>query len=721
MLKDNNNTRNIPSPILMATLLPLVISNAFGSSHDIDYLSLSLEELIEIEVTTAGKQPQKNRDIPASTVLITRNEIARKGYTKFEEIIANVPGFYAIDSLAYLGTIYGVRGFWTEAARNIKILINGESTVDDFNSQYSQKGGAAPPVDAIERIEIIRGPMSVIYGSGAFFGVINIITNELESEEPEVKTVIRYGSDNLREAYFGFNGNGNIGRKETPFKFALNLSQSYSDGRNEPITNWVSDPTSLEGISPQQHRTTQGKLERDHLYFDLTAKIGNWALNSIYALEDDGVYFNFPSVDTGTNIKRAIISLTYHKPLTDDINITFKGGRTDLDGVFNAGWFTEDYWNRDVFASTANFFEADVFYDITHDLSLTFGYAYRNTEKYFQLWDYPEAMNPLFFDATRQFDSGDDKTVQALYSQIEYDPNQHIKIVLGTRWEQESTYKLIHRYAPHTDNETINTRSHNDDSWEFTPRVALIYFIDSDHTLKLLYGEALNRPGLFQRVDSLTELDNEKIKTTEIVYIGSLSEAFSISASFFHNELENLSTRVTFLIDATSRGSRVENIGSFDTDGVEFGASWLLAETLRVDVNLTHQNSEDQRPGFEQLQPAYSPKTLANFNLLYTLNPQINLSLFGRYVDEMETLWIEDVNTLDSGDRLGKKVDGYTLWNIATSWQSPVYDGDVRVTFSVTNLFDKAFKYPSTPLNAWADAGVAGEGRRFDLSVDYSF
>ena len=721
MLKDNSKTRNIGTSILVAALLPLGLSNAFGSSNDIGYSSLSLEELFNIKVTTAGKQPQKNRDIPASTVLITRDEIARKGYTKFEEIIANVPGFYAIDSLAYIGTIYGVRGFWTEAARNIKILINGESMVDDYNSQYAQKGGAAPPVDAIERIEIIRGPMSVIYGSGAFFGVINIITNELESDEPRAKTVVRYGSDNLREAYFGFNGNGNIGKKETPFRFALNLSQSYSDGRNEPITSWVNDPASLEGISPQQHRTTQGKLGRDRLYFDLTAKMGNWALNSIYALEDDGVYFNWPSVDTSTNIKRTIISLTYQKLLTDDINIKLKGGRTDLDGVFNAGWFTEDYWNRDVFSSTANFFEADVFYDITNDLSLTFGYGYRNTEKYFQLWDYPAAKNPLFIDATRQFDSGDDKTVQALYSQVEYDPNEQIKIVLGARWEHESNYKLVHRYAPHTDNETTNTRSHDDDSWEFTPRVALIYFINADHTLKFLYGEALNRPGLFQRVDSLTELDNEKIKTTELIYIGSLSETFSISANFFHNELENLSTRVTFLIDATTRGSRVDNIGSFNTNGVEFGATWLPIETVRIDVNLTQQDSEDQRSSFEQLEPAYSPKTLANFNLLYTLNPQIDLALFGRYVDEMETLWIEDVSTLDSGARLGKKADGYALWNITASWQSPMYDGDVRVTFTVTNLFDKAFKYPTTPLNAWADAGVAGEGRRFDLSANYSF
>jgi len=721
MLKDNHNTRNIGTSILVAAMLPLVLNSAFGSSNDIDYLSLSLEELVKIEVTTAGKQPQKNRDIPASTVLITRDEIARKGYTRFEEIIANVPGFYAIDSLAYLGTIYGVRGFWTEAARSIKILINGESMVDDFNSQYSQNGGAAPPVDAIERIEIIRGPMSVIYGSGAFFGVINIITNDLESEEPKTKTVIRYGSDNLREAYFGFNGTGNVGKKETPFTFAFNLSQSYSDGRDEPITGWVSDPTSLEGISPQNHRTTQGKLEKDHLYFDLTANMGNWTLNSIYALEDDGIYFNWPSVDTRTNIKRTIISLTYQTLLTDNINLKLKGGKADFEGVLNAGWFTEDYWNHDVFASTANFFEADVFYGITNDLNLTFGYAYRNTEKYFQLWDYPATKNPLFFNATRQFDSGDDKSVQALYSQIEYDPNQQLKIVLGARWEQESTYKLVHRYAPHTDNETINTRSHDDDSWEYTPRIALIYFINAEHTLKLLYGEALNRPGLFQRVDSLTDLDNEKIKTTELVYIGSLSETFSTSASFFYNKLENLSTRVTFLIDATTRGSRVDNIGSYDTYGVELGATWLPIESLRIDVNLTQQDSEDQRPGLGQLEPAYSPKTLANFNLLYTLSPQIDLSLFGRYVDEMETLWVEDVSTLNSGARLGTKADGYALWNVAASWRSPMYDGDVRMTFTVTNLFDTAFKYPTTPLNAWADAGVAGEGRRFDISVNYSF
>ena len=79
MLKDNRNTMKIGTSALVAAMLSLVLNSAFGSSNDIDYLLLSLEELIDMKGVTAGKQRQKNTDKNASTVLITRNKNASTG------------------------------------------------------------------------------------------------------------------------------------------------------------------------------------------------------------------------------------------------------------------------------------------------------------------------------------------------------------------------------------------------------------------------------------------------------------------------------------------------------------------------------------------------------------------------------------------------------------------------------------------------------------------
>jgi outer membrane receptor for ferrienterochelin and colicin len=72
----------------------------------------------------------------------------------------------------------GVRGFWSGVPNdNIIILVNGVHQVNDMWSNYPLHK-ITVPVEAIDRIEVIRGPMSVVYGNGAFYGVINIFTND---------------------------------------------------------------------------------------------------------------------------------------------------------------------------------------------------------------------------------------------------------------------------------------------------------------------------------------------------------------------------------------------------------------------------------------------------------------------------------------------------------------------------------------------------------------
>ena len=76
----------------LALVFSLIITSQLYAQGTQDLLEMSLEDLLDIEITTAGKQVEKISDIPASVILITRKEIETYGYTSLEEILQNVPG-----------------------------------------------------------------------------------------------------------------------------------------------------------------------------------------------------------------------------------------------------------------------------------------------------------------------------------------------------------------------------------------------------------------------------------------------------------------------------------------------------------------------------------------------------------------------------------------------------------------------------------------------------
>jgi len=159
-------------------------ANAAPNSEKLDpILSLSLADLMNVEIVTAGKTTEKIKDIPASVVLISRSDIEKYGYTTLTDVLENTPGLYNIYSYAGVSGNFGVRGFWNPNSQNSNtaILVNGVNQVYD-NDRSNPFEKINVPVEAIDRIEIIRGPMAVLYGNGASFGVINIITNEVTDD-----------------------------------------------------------------------------------------------------------------------------------------------------------------------------------------------------------------------------------------------------------------------------------------------------------------------------------------------------------------------------------------------------------------------------------------------------------------------------------------------------------------------------------------------------------
>ncbi len=140
------------------------------------YETLSLAELLEIQVVTAMKKPLELKEVPVPISVITHDMM--EGYRSVAEVLEDEAGIYVNRDLVFedvglRGIVSGMRGY----SRGWKILING-MPVSYRVSSIKSLGDEFIPLDAVERIEIVKGPSSALYGANAFLGVINIITRK---------------------------------------------------------------------------------------------------------------------------------------------------------------------------------------------------------------------------------------------------------------------------------------------------------------------------------------------------------------------------------------------------------------------------------------------------------------------------------------------------------------------------------------------------------------
>lgn len=166
--------------VAACALLPLTCAAADG---DNDLFDLSLDQLRNVKVLTATKTATPLHATPAVVTLVTADDIARYGYQTLAEALSHVAGF--IESDDRLNHNFGVRGINAgaqSAGRAIKILLDGQPIA--FRSTQQQLIGLEfIPMNMVERIEIVRGPVSVLYGADALLGAVNVITRRDGTEQ----------------------------------------------------------------------------------------------------------------------------------------------------------------------------------------------------------------------------------------------------------------------------------------------------------------------------------------------------------------------------------------------------------------------------------------------------------------------------------------------------------------------------------------------------------
>ena len=191
---------------------------------------LTLEQLGNIEVTTASKEPVEVWDTPAAVYVITQDDIRRSGATSVPEALRMAPGV-EVERIDGNKWAIGIRGFGSRLSRSVLVLIDGRTVYTTlFAGTYWEVQNLM--MQDIDRIEVIRGPGGTIWGPNAVNGVINIIT---KSSKETQGLLVSSGGGNEEQGFFNarYGGSKGVNFNYRFYGMGFNRSPEYhTDGHN---------------------------------------------------------------------------------------------------------------------------------------------------------------------------------------------------------------------------------------------------------------------------------------------------------------------------------------------------------------------------------------------------------------------------------------------------------------------------------------------------------
>jgi outer membrane receptor protein involved in Fe transport len=240
------------------------------ASESDDVLEMSLEELLDVEVTVATRTRIRLSASPSTVSVITSDEIRRRQYRSIAEALRTVPGLYDVNDLVLHNVgIRGVSGGLRAGGSLLKLMIDG-MPVSFAPTTGNFFGPELVPIELVERIEVIRGPASALYGSNAFLGVVNVVTRTAS----ELPTATLYAAGGAIRNQPTATGGVILARAFGPVSLLLSVEASRTDRSrlSLPPSSPILDSSSI-GFAPNARSlddlarplTFFGRLEIDEV------------------------------------------------------------------------------------------------------------------------------------------------------------------------------------------------------------------------------------------------------------------------------------------------------------------------------------------------------------------------------------------------------------------------------------------------------------------------
>lgn len=730
MARQKKNT--IPHQALLLTATMALTANAsYANSIELD----------TVNVVSAAGFEQKVVDAPASISVVTREELEQKAFNNIAEAIQDLEGVDVGASTGKTGGLnISLRGM---PAEYTLILIDGRRqnpagnvTPNGFNETHT---GFLPPLSAIERIEVIRGPMSTLYGSDAMGGVVNIITRKVANE-------------------WGGNITGSY------------LAQEHGKAGDEQTSSVV----------------IQGPLVEDKLGLSLRADIKNRESSNLYLSDGSELSKRGPSpVEGRVHSLGARLSYTptvahdivldvdsaKQKYNNDDCQLGTLDGRDRDDCAIEtntaSGYADELRFNREqaTLSHTGRFSLGQLDSSLMHNKTKTRGRTIPGGE----IGDTSDLIGRVFGSPRKL------STTNLVFDSKFTAPvgDAHFATLGGQWWQADMTdgmapndfsQKLWAVFAEdewflHDDlSLTLGGRYDRHDAFggHFSPRAYLIWDTDDQWTVKGGVSQGYKTPrleqlhsgvnGVTNQGDSLTignpELEPEISTSTELGFYYDSFSKLSGNFTLFYNHFKD---KIADGDDVHITGnpeipdgsySQQVNVDKALTYGTEFGTRYAFTPAVQLSVNYTYTDSEQKSGNNKGAALTNTAKHLVNTTLHWQTTDKINLWLRGEHRGKRARFLsrYENLNDNDRAlyDQLGSKLKAFELFHLGGTYQAA---NNVRISAAVYNLLDKNFMRAKTYTDSKGNlatssdyavfgrstTGTLDEGRRYWLSVSYDF
>ena len=629
---------------------------------------------MEVEVPTvygASKHQQKITEAPASVSIITRDDIRVYGHRTIADVLRSTRGFYVTSDRS--GNYVGIRGFNRpgDFGGRILYLVDGHRMNEVAHDSLDVGTHFPVDIDMVERVEVIRGPGSVLYGNNAFFGVVNVVTRKAAS----LNGLEVSGEAGSFDTYKGRASYGKVFSNGA----ALTLSGSVLDSRGDDLHEPVFDtPATNHGIA-------NGR-DFDRVYSALgTLSWRGFTLQSTYLRAEQGV----PTGSYGA---------IYNRPNTTEEERS--STRLSYDHAFEGDLYlhASAYWN--------SYRNQVAFPRVLPAASGPRNVDFRDTTKA-EWWGLDFDISKLLFDRHRVTLGATYRDTSKLeFASGEIDPDN---MYFGLSTSSTTVGAFVQDEWKITSKLTLNAGlSYN---WfdisggTVCPRGALIYQATDKTTLKLLYGEAFRAPTVFESQYAIPSnvarraLEPEQIRTTELILEQSVAKKTRITASLFHNDISDLIS-----VNTSANGTQYfyANSGDAKTTGTSFEVESEFAKGIKGRASYTLQHTTDRETGARL---SNSPEHLAKLNLTV---PLLSEKVFGG---------LELQYASESNSARGERVGGHVLTNL-NLFGREILPG-LDASFGIYNLFDVEYADPAGPEHR--QSRIIQDGRTFRLKCTYRF
>jgi len=634
--------------ILLSTLLCTSVFALDGEMLALNDTKLyTLEELMEMTITTiATGTPLEEKFVPGSITVITAKQMKENGARTFQQALEQVPGVHIYPGKSFaMKKGISIRGIQTNTNPHVLIMLDGislgsanyGSPVFPFNM----------PTSIIEKIEIIRGPGSALYGADAFSGVINIISKKHETIENQAGA--RYGS------FYTVEGFTQVKTEIGELKIGLAASLVDTDGDNGRRIQEDSLGSSAPSLAPgplnSQYNTTYVHADLHYKEFDLNMMFSNtndsgthsWASQS---LDPDGKVENETYL---LDLKHTNKTWLKDTTIKTDISFTSYDILADYNVVPGVVRVTPGF-SEDIYAFNTRF----IYSGIDNHLA-TFGIGYKHSS----IRDITHKFNNTELPANANFIDEVSRRNYYGFIQDEYKINDSLNLVAGLRYDD-----------------------YDDFGGTTNPRISLIWQQSDDLTIKTMYGRAFRAPAfneLYLKNNALSlgnpDLDPETIDTYEVIF--EYRAPLYTKLNLYYYEAQDL---ITYVDDPGATSKSAQNQAAINAYGLELDLSYNINEKVNLSGNyaFVHAEYDDTKRKVEDIVPH---QVFAQLEYKPANDWNVNTQFF--YFSKRERL---ETDTRD-------KLDADTLVNLSVTKNNLIKNLDAVV--AVRNLFDSDYREPS--------------------------